>query len=666
LGRPITKPQDVYRFNSDAAKERARATINVEADWLHVVEQLAAWVTWLDEQSLTTNRRDRIIEALASDDRSFGAWCTGIGYEIPAVLQSLLALTGDDGQRKTLSAEGAYLLGWSVAASYFDRLAESHGFSAPYEMVGTLDAFGVGYAGVGDALQAASDTTWAAVKEEILEGLKSAMAGAVDEVPTQFVPLDSAILVWRNARDAEQALNRSVLEVPIPSVLHQVLADAGRRDLDFYVKALDSTAGPWVTWPCLLHAHHSNEHLLELLTRVETCYQADGRWNGKWTARLIAHLVERNLLSPITRAEPADIQTGLQVASDTISAAVEALRETLGGQILLIRWLAHLIVDAASTESSVFRQRQNADHQAFYYAAINAIVNTVGGASWSKPEQVRATFPTAVSGEESSSPLLPVWIDDRGREDHAVPLACAAALQMYEGAQQQSFPEIDPWFTEVAASLRGKPAAYFLSSETANILTRLVAWPLFVANHSRALLEDVWQRLALTRIESSYSRDANASQATEHCAAIANIALEALSWRTGPDTGEIIESDYADGVADIVDELRYLTPTVGLKSWSTTAGRLASVMAATGWFKQFNVLTAHLARYVGDVDALAIAMASIIANGIPPAEVGRAVTAIGVNPAETTRDYRDWVKSSARRMAGNQALSILEDAYGIG
>lgn len=662
----MTKPQDVYRFNRDAAKERARATIRVEADWLPVVAQLAAWVTWLGEQSLTTTRGDQILEALASDDRSFSAWSATNGYEIQLALESLLALTGDDGQRKTLSAEGTYLLGWSVAVSYFDRLAESRGFSAPYEMVGTLDAFGVGYAGVGDALQAASDSTWTAVKQEILEGLRSSMAGAVDGVPTQFPPLDSAILVWRSVRDAEQALNRSVLEVPIPSVLHQVLADAGRRDLDFYVKALDNTAGPWVTWPCLLRAHHDNDDLLELLRRVQPCYEADGSWNGKWTARLLAHLLESNLMSAISRVEPADIPAGSQVAGAAISAAVEVLRMTPGGQILLIRWLAHLIVAAALAESSVYRQNQNANQQAFYYAAINAIVDTVGGASWSKPEQVYATFPTTASGEDSSAPLLPVWIDDRGREDHAVPLACATALQMYEGAQQQSFPEIDPWFTEVAASLRGKPAAYLLSSETANILTRLVAWPLLVADHSRALLENVWQRLALTRIESSYSSDADSSQATEHCAAIANLALEALSWRMGSDTREIAESDYADAVADIVDELRYLIPTVGLKSWSTTAGRLASVMAATGWFKQFNVLTAHLARYIGDVDALAIAMASIIANGIPSAEVGRALTAIGVNPSETTRDYGDWVKRSARRMVGNQALNILEEAYGTG
>jgi hypothetical protein len=662
----MTKPQDVYRFNRDAAKERARAAIRVEADWLAVVAQLAAWMTWLDEQPLTTNRRDQILEALASDDRSFGAWCTANGHEIPAALQSLLALTGDDDQRKTLSAEGAFLLGWCAAVSFFDRLSESRGFSAPYEMVGMLDAFGVGYAGVGDALQLASDSIWTAVKQEILEGLKSSIAGAVDEVPTHFAPLDSAMLVWRSARDAEQALNRSVLEVPIPSVLHQVLADAGRRDLNFYVKALDSTAGPWVTWPCLLHANHSIEHLLELLRRVESCYQADGSWNGKWTARLLAHLVESNLLSTVTRAEPTDIRAGLQAASDTISAAVGALSATPGGRILLIRWLAHLIVETASTETSVFRQKQVADRQTFYYAVMNAVVDTVGDATWSKPAQVRAAFPTTAAGEQSGSPSLPIWIDDRGREDHAVPLACAAALQMYEGAQQQSFPEIDPWFTEVSASLRGKPAAYFLSSETANILTRFVAWPLFVADHSRELLEDVWQRLALARIESSYSRDADASQATEHCAAIANVALEALSWRMGSDVGEIVESDYASRVADIVDELRYLIPTVGLKSWSTTVGRLASVMAAIGWFKDFNLLTAHLARYVGDVDALAVAMASTIANGISSAEVSRALVAIGVNPSETTRDYRDWVKSSARRMTGNQALSILEDAYGTG
>ena len=64
------------------------------------------------------------------------------------------------------------------------------------------------------------------------------------------------------------------------------------------------------------------------------------------------------------------------------------------------------------------------------------------------------------------------------------------------------------------------------------------------------------------------------------CAAIANVALEALSWRTGPDTGEIIESDYADGVADIVDELRYLIPTVGLKSWSTTSASIRLFLAS--------------------------------------------------------------------------------------
>jgi hypothetical protein len=150
----------------------------------------------------------------------------------------------------------------------------------------------------------------------------------------------------------------------------------------------------------------------------------------------------------------------------------------------------------------------------------------------------------------------------------------------------------------------------------------------------------------------------------EVCSSVANIALEAMSWGAAlPPNGRAVDR-YALEVASVTDELRYLVPSVGLKSWSTTISRLVSVMSSTGRLGSHHVLHTVLSRYIGDIDALALASASAIANGIDSELVEAALASSGVSPQEMTTDYGFWQLHARKNVNPNKVMEILQGAYG--
>jgi hypothetical protein len=215
--------------NREAAIRDARARVNVTEFWLPSAIQLAAWITWLSTQSPEGWTSSWIPEALASDTRSFSAWLASVGETGDESLLEALNVDMEPGARRTVHPDVAYLIGWASATAYFDRLGESRAFTRPYELVSAIDEYGVGHAGVGDALAAAPDETWLAVKKEIEGSLKSILAGT-GEGENPFPPLEAAKQVWSEAQDADQSLARAILEMPSDSVLHRVYLETHRRD----------------------------------------------------------------------------------------------------------------------------------------------------------------------------------------------------------------------------------------------------------------------------------------------------------------------------------------------------------------------------------------------------------------------------------------------------
>ena len=660
----MTVRRNAYQTQRDATIRTVRATIDVTAHWMHVASRFADWLTWLSAHESTSDRPSQIIEALGSPERSYNAWATAQELAVTASELALLELV-EDGSRTSLRAEAAYLLGWAAALSYVQRLKDSRGFSAPYELVGMLDNFGAGYAGIADALLTVSDENWQHLKHEVRQGLEQTTPGMLEDMPSRFPPLDNAKRLWDDAIAAEQAINHHILDVPGLSALPRILEDVGRRDIDFFASALDSTAGPWVTWPCLYDI--KTDVLIELLKRADDCYQSDGTWTRKSAARLILHRLELNMRLSWDEDEAtstSDPDNRAEEIAATASAVCRALEGNVGGQLLLLHWAAHLLMEATSAESSVFKNRRSEGHEHFYYAVLNGLIDDVGGQAWTAVDKVRTGFPVGSISSESGTSIGPAWIDQMGRTDLAVPLACAVAFQLYDRAQHAPLPELDQWLLNVTASLRDTPSAYYLASESANLLTRPLGWPLFIASNSAQLLRKIWQQLALTRVEACYRRDYNSSSATEVCSSVANIALEAMSWGAAlPPNGRAVDS-FAIEVANVSDELRYLVPSVGLKSWSTTISRLVGVMATTGRLGSHHVLHTFFGRYVSDIDALALASASAIANGIDSGLLEVALASAGVSALEMTRDYCSW-HFERKKSNPNKVTEILQTAYGV-
>ncbi|KGB90924.1 hypothetical protein QZM19_22230 [Burkholderia multivorans] len=656
-----------YVQRREAAIAAARLAFADQEKWRPLITGLAAWTSWLCGLEWSDECQLWIPEALASTDRNLEAWGRATNQVIDFELAELVKRTNSaEGGQKSLISDVAYLIGLGVAQSFSGRITESRGFSLPYELVAQLDTLHVGIAAVGDALSALPEETWQAVKKEILQGLGSDGETRPEQAHIASLRRNDVSRMWEQARDAEQAVDRAVLDTWSRSMLHCMLPDAGRRDLDFYAKALDSTAGPWVTWFVISNARHTYQDVISLLEHAETCYEADGKWTKRWTGRLLVHLLEQDLLSDWRESEVTDTDARQGALSKVVSSLFDVLQKSVGGRVLAVRWLAHLIMHASSAEMPTRGIRRNEDLQLFYYAVLNAVIDSVAGADWSHPASVRGFFPLENSGASSSNKKLPTWIDDRGRADYAVPLACATALRISQAHERGSHTEFDDWFRDVMVSLRDKPAIYYLAAEQANLLTRLLAWPLCISANSQELLDQTWQQIALVRVEASYGTDVQTMNATNHCAAVAHVALEALSWgRLSP--GEVAaEENYPDAVADIVDELRYFVPAVGLKTWTSTIGRLASVMAATKWFSQDRTLSRFIARYKGDIDSLAVVSASAIANGIPSLDVAKALEESQVSATVMVQDYREWFTSVETGAAGNQVINILEQAYGQG
>lgn len=664
----MTLQRNAYQIQRDAAVRTVRAHVNVQADWLEVVTRFSDWLTWLTANDSARYCSSRILDALSSSSDSFSAWSSQKGLDVTDSEEALLELV-EDGPRKSLRADVAYLLGWAAARSYIQRPEGSRGFTAAYELVRLLDSFGVGYAGVADALAACSEEEWHRLKQEVEAIIGKTPQGVLEDIPSPFPPLDNAKRLWESALEAEQTINQHILDVPFPTVLPRILADMGRRDINFLAKALDSTAGPWVTWSCL--AELQTDQLVELLKRADECYQADGTWTRKWAARLIVHRLETNLRlewDDADRERPTDAEPHphTRAVTDTVSAICRALEGRVGGQILLTRWAAHLLMEATNAESAIYRNRHHEGLVRFYYAALNALIDSVGGQAWTAVNKVRDGFPVTSISKNTAAVDAPAWIDQMGRIDYAVPLACTVALQQYDGAEHAYIPELNSWLANVVTSLRDTPSAHYLASENANLLTRLVAWPLFAAPNRTEHLKDIWQQLAITRVEASYRRDYDSSSATETCSSVANIALEALSWGTTLPSNECDVDSYAELVANVIDELRYFVPNVGLKTWSTTTSRLMSVLAATGRFDAQDALHAILRRYVGDIDTLALASASAIANGVAADKISAALISVGVSPQDMTSDYCSWQIRAQNNLGHNKVTEILQAAYGDG
>lgn len=664
----MTVRRNAYQTQRDATIRAVRATIDVPTHWTHVASQFADWLTWLSTQESTPDLSSQILEALGTSERSYNAWAAAHELAVTPGERALFEFV-EDGSRKSLRAEAAYLLGWAAALSYFQRLQDSRGFAAPYELVGMLDSFGAGYAGIADALLTVSDENWQSLKDEVRRSLEQMTPGMLEDMPSRFAPLENARRLWDDALEAEQAINRHIVDVPVLSVLPRILADAGRRDIQFYASMLDATVGPWVTWPCLYDI--KTDVLIELLKRADDCYQPDGMWTRKSAARLILHRLELNMQLSWEEEEEEEEEEATSSAepdkraeiASTVSAVCRALEGNDNGQHLLLRWAAHLLMEATNAESSVFRNRRSEGHEQFYYVALNGLIDGVGGQAWTAVDRVRASFRIRSVSSESGTSNGPAWIDQLGRTDLAVPLACAVAFQLYDRAHHVALPELDQWLLDVTASLRDTPSVHYLASENANLLTRLLGWPLFIASNRVQLLQEIWQKLALTRVEASYRRDYNSSSATEVCSSVANVALEAMTWGAAlPPNGRAVDS-YAIEVANVSDELRYLVPSVGLKSWSTIVSRLLGVMATTGRLSSHHVLRTVLGRYVGDIDALALASASAIANGIDSELLEAALASAGVSAQEMTTDYCTW--HFARKNSNpSKVTEILQAAYG--
>jgi hypothetical protein len=335
-----------------------------------------------------------------------------------------------------------------------------------------------------------------------------------------------------------------------------------------------------------------------------------------------------------------------------------------GGQILLMRWAAHLIMETTNTESAVHHRHRRGNAEQYYYAVLNGLIDSVNGQEWATVGAVRRNFPGKNVSLGTAVVNIPVWIDWLGRVDHTVPLACAVAFQLFEGASHVYDPELAQWLVSVAASLRDTPSVQYLAAENACLLTRLIGWPLFIDPNRREQLQEIWQQLALTRVEARFRHDYDSTSATEVCASVSNIALQAMTWGATFPPDESLAVSYAATVAEIVDELRYFVPSVGLKSWSVTVSRMVSVMAATGRLEPQGALPWILSRYVGDVDTLAVASASILANGIAAESVAAAITSIGVSPQKMTHDYCAWQVRARHNTHRSGVAEILQEAYG--
>ncbi|CAB3755445.1 hypothetical protein [Paraburkholderia humisilvae] len=631
---------------------------------MDVVSCFADWLTWLNVHGSTPDRSNQILQALESSENSFRTWSSKAGHVVTAREEVLLELI-EDGPRKLLRVEAAYLLGWAATRSYIQRINESRGFAAPYELVRLIDSFGVGYAGIADALLALSDAEWQPLRQEVEASLSATMPGVLEDIPSPFPPFDHAKQLWDGAIDAEQAINRRILEVPFPTFLPRILADMGRRDVRFLAKTLDSTAGPWVSWPCL--AEIQTDGLIELLRHVDDCYQDNGTWTKKWTGRLILNHLELDMRLEWEESDESssevDAGARTQAVKDTVTAICRVLEGHDGGQILLTRWAAHLVVEATNAEGAVRRGQRRGNPEQYYYAALNGLIDSVNGQAWATVAAIRRKFPAKDVSLGTGVVNAPVWIDWLGRVDHTVPLACAVAFQLFEGASHVYDPELAQWLAAVMVSLRDEPSVHYLAAENANLLTRLTGWPLFIDPNRREQLQEIWQQLALTRVEARFRRDYNSASATEVCASVANIAVEAMSWGATMLPVESAVDSYAVTVAGVIDELRYFVPSVGRKSWSISTSRLVSVMAATGRLSSQDALQGILSRYVGDIDALALASASAIANGVAPEFVAAAMSFAGVSPQSMTSDYCAWQIRAQHNRNRTRVTEILQDAY---
>jgi len=122
-----------------------------------------------------------------------------------------------------------------------------------------------------------------------------------------------------------------------------------------------------------------------------------------------------------------------------------------------------------------------------------------------------------------------------------------------------------------------------------------------------------------------------------------------LEWSTLNNANDA--TAFASLLADAVDEIRYTLPEIVTVWWSSLAGKLAGVMAATGLLKNGGC-ERLLARYDGDDDSLAAAVVNAAANGVPDWEVRQALTSIGVDAKELAERWETWNDRFARDADG--------------
>jgi hypothetical protein len=635
-----------------SALHDARATIIALSRWFGSLT---------DELGAEISPEQLSVERLTSETNNPVAWCLAEGFAIdPSIEADLIsARVAGGGGEVRLAQVTLYALGRAAMRSVLDRPAGSAGLTRAFGWFGTLAGAYICYQGARDEFLE-EPTLMPDVREEVLMEAKrfgtdpTIAAEGIDRVRSA-----QTISAAGEAKSLEAAVHWRNTDVLIHFTFGEVISLVSERDPELAANLLEFIGNP--TLLSLALARQSEvDSLLKLFRHTRLAFDHSGSWTGGFVARIVVHSIEERLIERIRRRLHSDIFANIPSLPELADSVREiddiaaAFHEREDGPRLAVEWIAHLVASMLNALATSFGDSGSRILRALPYQTLLEIVSIrFGSESWADPQVVWNMFK---GGDHSlmdqavpaKVPNIPEWYDLNSARDHLIPAAVAIVLMRRNGhSASEKAGKLYVWIRLALKDLEQEPRLAAVLARNHGGLARILGWPCSLISNPAEGFRALWHDAVWARTRARFTPLEKAFDIIRCCAAHAHIGIQLLDVvGTGEHTNDPDNTTVCltllRVVADVLDELRYGVPEVGLDRWSTLVGTLAAVATRIGLLRDEPARQALLGRYLGDDDALAAAAVNMMANGVTAKDVSRAIRSLQADPADLFVRWLRW------------------------
>lgn len=593
-------------------------------------------------------------------------WCGKRRLPLGPKLSDELKRLASSGRAEDLGREPSFVLGAALMEAALNDPRGSEGLTLPLKMAGHLGN-GMAWVGAEQRLSKFAATQHPAIVSEIDSEIARWAANPLGQkrvLDTRFIQGD--LEAWKTAVGLEQALGSGHSDGMLHTDLATVLMAIARTAPDFVAIRLDKLAHPTVVKAVLDHRFKTDETvLLALLRAAPTIADSEGTWNHRFAARLIVDELEdrcEQVLSEDARVRrvnglppPTHEDVG-SLVGQLVPLMMDVLLARPDCSLLVSEWLAHLV--AAYVGRAYHQTGNQLDMQ---LSAAMVFLDQVGkscaSSTWAQPWALWKQFggdPGAVLVSETGKDTTedrkleqlahPAWINGRGQRDCVTPVL--VAVQFATDQKTRAQDDLVRWMETIVVGLQGEPYLFQLGRQQSALIAAYLAWPLGKVNSPSSHMADLWDRLTKTRLLAKSSPTQESTDYVDCCTAVAMIGIAAIL--ANKDAALPEQMYLAHLVSNIVDEIRFSLPGVGLNSWGTLSGRLAATMADSGLLtRNVDAMEDVLERYLGDDEGLVYVLVNIARDPVDRHEVGQVLNNLGVELQELTDRWLLWNRREA-------------------